>query len=240
MSTATAPAAASGARRTLNVVRMQLVNRQTFVWVPLMVLGGALVISILIWALIPYDGPKYGGGAQAPMWYFGVVGAQALTATFPFSQAMSLTRRQFFAGTMLVAMGTALVLGVIFVLGGWFELAAGGWWVNGYFFHLDWVWVDGAFGALALVFALSMLFFLVGFTAATIYKRAGTAAVVITSLAVALLLLAGLWVIGQLNAWAEFFGWFAAQGPLSLAALLIAIDAALTIVSYSVLRRAIP
>ncbi|MFS2021933.1 hypothetical protein ACEN88_35925, partial [Massilia sp. CT11-108] len=61
-------------RRTLNVVRLQLINRQTFIWVPLIVLGAATLISILIYAMIPTDEPKYGGGGQAPLWYFFAIG----------------------------------------------------------------------------------------------------------------------------------------------------------------------
>lgn len=36
-------------RRTLNVVRLQLINRQTFIWVPLIILGGATLVSVLIY-----------------------------------------------------------------------------------------------------------------------------------------------------------------------------------------------
>ena len=35
-------------RRTLNVIRLQLINRQTFIWVPLIILGSAVVILSLI------------------------------------------------------------------------------------------------------------------------------------------------------------------------------------------------
>ena len=55
--------------RTLGVVRMQLVNKATFVWVPLIVLAGAFVISVGIWGILSANGvtvDMYGGGAQAP------------------------------------------------------------------------------------------------------------------------------------------------------------------------------
>jgi hypothetical protein len=55
-------------RRTFNVVRLQLINKGTFVWYPLIILAAAVVISVLIYALIPVDTPKYGGGGQAPLW----------------------------------------------------------------------------------------------------------------------------------------------------------------------------
>ena len=101
---AAAPAAPRG--RIFNVVRLQYVNRQTFIWVPLIVLGGAFVVTWGIWAVLFANGVRadmYGGGAQAPLWYFAVVGVQALTLTFPFSQAMSVTRREFYLGTLLTA-----------------------------------------------------------------------------------------------------------------------------------------
>ena len=82
--------------RTLNVVRLQLVNRMTYIWIPLIILFGALAITLAIYAMVTSGGGTvmmFSGGAQAPLWYFMVVGIQALTLTFPFSQAMSVTRR---------------------------------------------------------------------------------------------------------------------------------------------------
>ena len=35
-------------RRTLNVVRLQMINKNPFIWVPLIVLAGAVVVSVLI------------------------------------------------------------------------------------------------------------------------------------------------------------------------------------------------
>ena len=105
--------------RTLNVIRLQLVNRQTYVWVPLIVLTGAFVVTLAIYALLSSSGlpgPFYGGGAQAPLWYFLFVGIQALTMTFPFSQALSITRREFYLGTLATATITAILLATVFVI----------------------------------------------------------------------------------------------------------------------------
>ena len=64
-------------RRVLNVIRLQMINKQTFIWTPLIILGSAAVMSILIYAMIPGDGPFYGGGGQAPLWYFFAIGMSA-------------------------------------------------------------------------------------------------------------------------------------------------------------------
>lgn len=231
--------------RTLNVARMQLVNKQTFVWVPALVLGGALVITLAVYAILRSSGvaddtPMYGGGAQAPLWYFAVIGAQALTFTFPFSQAMSVSRREFFAGTLLVALGTAAAMAVVFVVGGLIEEATGGWGMNGYFFRLDWIWAAGPVMAGLFYLGLSMLFFLVGFAGATVYKRFGTTVLTAVSLGILVLGVGVLWFIGSLDAWEAVFTATADAGPTGLAAGVIALATLLAAVSFPVLRRATP
>ena len=64
--------------RTLNVVRLQLVNRMTFIWIPLIILFGSLAFTLIVFSMIPADGVKYGGGSQAPLWYFLAIGIQAI------------------------------------------------------------------------------------------------------------------------------------------------------------------
>lgn len=229
--------------RTVSVVRMQLINRQTYIWVPLMVLGGALLVTLAIYAIIHNagaEGPMYGGGAQSPLWYFAVVGVQALTLTFPFSQAMSVTRREFYLGTLLTAMLTGAILAIVFVVGGIFEEATGGWGMNGYFFFLPWIWEAGPLGAALVYFTIAMLFFVVGFWAATIYKRFGAVALTTVLIGIAALLVLWLFLVGLTEQWAELFGWFAAQGALGLALWGLLLTAVLAGISYLTLRRAVP
>ena len=229
--------------RTVSVVRMQLINRQTYIWVPLMVLGGALLVTLAIYAIIRNagaEGPLYGGGAQSPLWYFAVVGIQSLTLTFPFSQAMSVTRREFYLGTLLTAVITGAILAAVFVVGGLFEVATDGWGMNGYFFFLPWIWEAGALGAGLVYFTIAMLFFVVGFWAATIYKRFGSVALTTVLIGIAALLVLWLFLVGMTERWAELFAWFAAQGALGLALWGLLLGAVLAGISYLTLRRAVP
>jgi hypothetical protein len=229
--------------RTVNVVRMQLINRQTYVWVPLMVLGGALIITLAIYAIIGnagVDGPMYGGGAQAPLWYFGVVGVQALTLTFPFSQAMSVTRREFYLGTLLTAFITGAILAALFVVGGLIESATDGWGMNGYFFYIPWIWESGPLAAGLFFFTVSMLFFIVGFWAATIFKRFGSVALTTVLVGIAALLVLAMFLVGQLQAWAQVFAWLGGQGALGLTLWGLLLGAILAGISYLTLRRAVP
>ena len=230
--------------RTANVVRLQLINKQTYIWVPLMVLGGALLITIAIYAILRASdippGPLYGGGSQAPLWVFFFVGIQALTLSFPFSQALSITRREFYLGTVLTAALASVLLGVVFVVGGFIEELTDGWGLNGYFFRLDWVWENGAAAAGLFYFTLALMCFVLGFWFATIYKRFGSLGLTTTLVGLGVLLVAALFVIGQANAWVQVFTWFAEQGALGLTLWGLLVIAVLTAVSYLTLRRTVP
>ncbi|WP_137845929.1 hypothetical protein [Microbacterium sp. 2FI] len=226
--------------RTLNVVRMQLVNRQTYIWIPLLILAGSFLLSLAVYALIPTDEPKYGGGAQAPLWYFLAVGVQALTLSFPFSQAMSVSRREFYLGTLLTAALTSTILAAIFVVGGFIESATNGWGMNGWFFRLDWVWESGPLGAALFYFVSAMLFFVTGFWAATIYKRWGGLWLTVVLVGLGALFVLALFVVGRLEAWVQVFTWFATQGAVGLALWGIVVIAALAAIAFGTLRRAVP
>ncbi|MFG6503609.1 hypothetical protein [Microbacterium sp. P05] len=229
--------------RTVNVVRMQLVNRETYLWVPLIVLGGSFAITLAVYFLLNragVDTAMFGGGAQAPLWYFLYVGVQALTLTFPFSQAMSVTRREFYLGTLLTAVLASLVLAAVFVVGGFVEEATDGWGLNGYFFALPWIWDRGWWVAGVLYFAVAMVFFIIGFWTATIYKRFSSIGLTIVLVAIGLVLVGVLWLVGHLQAWATVWEWFVAQGPLGLSLWGLLFIAVLAATAFPLFRRLTP
>lgn len=227
-------------RRTLNVVRLQLINRQTFIWVPLIILGGATLISVLIYAMIPTDTAKYGGGGQAPLWYFFAIGISAMTLTFPFSQAMSVTRREFFLGTMLTAVLASALMGILFLIGGGIEVATNGYGVNGWVFYLPWLWEAGPLGAFVVYFTLALFFFVVGFTGATIYKSWGLMVLTISWIALALLLVGLVFLVTKLELWAQVWTGVVGLGALGLALWGLVATVVLTGISFLAFRRAIP
>ena len=226
--------------RVLNVVRLQLINKMTWIWIPLIILGGATALSIVVFAMIPVDGPKYSGAGQAPLWYFFALGLQALTLTFPFSQALSVTRRDFFLGTLSTAVLGSAALAAVFILGGWIEQATNGWGANGFLFRVPWMWQAGPFAVWLSYFALGLLLFLLGFTGATIYKRAGALAVTLTGVGVGLVLVGLFFAITRWELWRQVGEGIAALGVLGLAAWGLVAIALLAGISYLVLRRATP
>lgn len=234
--------------RVWNVVRLQFVNRQTFVWIPLMVLGAGWLITLAVFAIlsgagVPTTGSPDGGailvygGAQAPMWYFLAAGAQALVYTLPFSQAVSVTRREFFVGSLLAAALGAASLALVLVILGLIEQATGGYGLGATFAYSPWVWSAGAGGAWLSYLVTTLFAFIVGFWFATIYKRWGPGWLTAAIIVVAFLLvgLAGLFT--WLGLWPAVGTWLASTGVVGLTLWECVLAAVLAAGSFLTLRR---
>lgn len=223
--------------RVVNVMKMQLVNRQTYIGMPLIILSGAFLLTVFVVVLIPADELKFAGGAAAaPLWYFLVVGVQALTLTFPFSQAMSITRRDFHLGTLLTAVITAGVLAVIYLAISLIESATGGWGVNGYFTVPGLSDNQLAIAPLSY-FVIAMLMFLSGYGSAAVFKRWGALVLTIILTGLAILLTLALLLSVRSGSWDVMVNWATAQGMLGMTLWGLLLAAVLAAGSYLLVRR---
>ena len=161
----------------------------------------------------------------------------AKASTFPFSQAMSLTRREFYLGSLAAAGVSGLGMSLVFVLLGLLEQATGGYGMNGYFAYLDWVWAAGPLAAGLTYFVLTMLFFVIGFWSATIFKRFGTAPLVLVMLGIGLGLVGLVALVTWQQAWPEVWRWILDTGSLGLTMWAVLVSALLAAGSYLTLRR---
>ncbi|MDN5585400.1 MAG: hypothetical protein L0G69_02435 [Brevibacterium sp.] len=226
--------------RILGVVRLHFMNTQTFVWVPVIVLCGVWLITLLIYWIISAsgaEGPMYSGGSQAPLWYFAVVGTQAMNLTFYFSQAMSLTRREFYLGSLTAATISAVAISTVFVLLGLIEQATHGYGINGYFAYFPWVWAGGPFAAGLPYIVLTMLMFILGFWFAIVLKRFGTLILITTLLVIALVLLGGAALISLNGAWLEVWMWVLETQCIGLTLWALGFCVVFAAGSYLTLRR---
>jgi hypothetical protein len=226
--------------RTFGVVRLQFTNTQTFVWIPLIVLGGMWLITLIIYWIIASSGadsPMYSGGSQAPLWYFAVVGAQAMNLTFYFSQAMSLTRREFYVGSLLAAAISAVGISAVFVVLGLVEQATDGYGMGGYFAYLPWVWENGPLAAGLVYFVLTMLWFILGFWFAIVKKRFGALTLTVSLIIIALAVLAGAAWLSFNQAWGDLWLSLAGMQALGLACWAVGLCVVFALGSYLTLRR---
>lgn len=226
----------------VNVARMQLINKWTYLGVPAVIIVASFLLSWAIWALIPNDGDSqlYSGAGQAVMWYFLVLGIQSLTLTFPFSQAMSVSRRNFYAGTVGLFALVALAVSAVYVVLGFVEDATNGWGVGGAMFSIPWVsdgpWIE----PLVFYFIAMVLLFMIGFWAATVYKRWQVTGMVILWISVAAVLLGLVALATWTGSWASVGHWFTQQTPLTVSGWAALTCVVLAAGSYLTLRKATP
>lgn len=227
--------------QSLAVARMQLTNKWIYLWTPLIILVASTLISLAIFAMVPDDATTViSGSGQAVMWYFFALGIQAMTLLFPFSQAMSASRRSFYMGTVGLFAGVALVLAVVYWILGLIEQATDGWGMGGAIFAIPWI-ADGAwYTQILFYFAVTILLFLAGFWSSTIYKRWRTVGLTAALVGVGAVLLGVIALITWQDAWPSVGAWIMELTPLSLAGWVLAAGALLALTSYATLRRAVP
>lgn len=234
-----APASRGLGNRTLNVVRLHLISTQSLVWVPVLILVATVVLCMFIFAMIPGDGVKPTGAAQAPLWYFVAVGIQAMTLSFPFSQAMSITRREFFVGTLILGMIAAAMMATLFIGLAGIEVLTNGYGMNGRIAYLDWIFEPGWASAWLSYFTLTILLFVIGFWAATVWKRFGTLAIVAAGVGLALVVVLAVFTITRTESWPQVLTWFVDTGVFAITLGGLAVTAVLALGAYGTLRKAV-
>ncbi len=231
--------------RVLATARMHLVHPVVILGVPWMVALTSFAINLPIWGLGDLGEPPgeqtLTGGLASLYVTVLIVFVQAVTQMFPFAMGVSLSRRTFYAGTALVAVGQAVGYGVVLTVLSSVEKATEGWGVGLHF------WAPGALDVgnpllQVAVYGLPMLACaFLGMALGTVSKRWGTTGLYTLGIAT-LLLFGGLAVlITGLGAWSDLGGWLLAQSvyayTLALPALAAVVLAGL---SWGALRRCVP
>lgn len=248
MTTSTQPAPRATLSPVMVSARVQATNRMTLIGIPLIILAGATVMTIAIWAAVRSFGAEanlFSGSTQAPFWYMLVVGAQTVTLSFPFTQALSIARRDFHRGALLNFALFSLGMGALLWLLGLIEKLSNGWGVGGTMFAFP-IQLDGGPVLPAggnpwylLIYTLWAFVMLnVGFAFGTIFKRGGPLALVSTIVGLVALLIGGVWLCAVLDWFPRIAELFPPDRvPLNTSITLAVIAAIAVLVSRALVRR---
>jgi hypothetical protein len=237
----TAPARLSAAR-SLTVARLLLTNLSALIGWPLAIMGSSFIINVAIAAGIRdlTEEPTTGGLASLYIMQM-VVCWQLLHQYFSFTVGLNVSRRVYYGGVALVALGQSLLFGLFVYGGAAVEHATGGWGVGLAFFdplpitHGPWL-------VTLLVFTVPFIMLsCLGFFFGSITKRWGGTGVFLLTV-IATLGLGGVAVlISYFDAWPEVGAWLATRSWRAIAAGWSLIPAALAAAAgYAVIRRAVP
>jgi hypothetical protein len=144
---------------TIKALRIQLLKPSVTVAIPWFTIGIAIAICAALFAVIGSQVP-YSGRATGALsaFYLSSVGVQPWLTTqlFPFSMALSVTRRAFMQATALLALGTAIAAGLGLAALNKLEIATHGWFVHTRLLDLPHIHQDNYFTQ-ALVYGVPTL-----------------------------------------------------------------------------------
>ena len=247
-----APATAPGAgARIWRVVRLNLVNKWTVIWIPAMIMFFIGVVNWLIWWIIwsaaapadradAMDGTQWSGGAFYIFVYMMVIAIQIVSSTFPFALGYSVTRRDFAIGSgltfLLLGAGYALGFALLSTLEEW----TNGWGLGGHLFTSVYFADETFAGRLFMVFAAMLFFFAVGAFSATLFMRWRMYGILVAGAVLALLVVGAVALLTYTQNWPAVGEWFVANGPIGVTAWLLLPTVVAAAAGYAVLSRATP
>lgn len=239
-------------QRIVNVARLHLVNKSSLFKVPIFVLGLVLIFNLaLAWIIIqllpsvdPESAENYhywsGGGGGFIVVYMLVIAVQSISMTFPFAQAYSVTRRDFYLGSIIAYLALSVFYAVLLSALTWIEDFTNGWGLQAQIFG---IWYLGlkSIPEVFFVFLMALIFFFfVGSAAAALYVRFKVWGLVGFFAVIGVATLAVI-VIPILTRTTDAVGaWFVTTGTIGISAWLLVPTIIAGIAGMLILRRATP
>lgn len=237
-------------RRILNVVRLHVVNKSQIVVVPWMIMGFIFVVTMLIGLIFrntmsPADladtsqGMQYSGAIGYFLVYMLVIAVMSISQTFPFAQSYSVTRRDFYIGTVITFIGLSVLYSLAITVLGWLEDITHGWGLNVVLFSPGYL-SSNLVERFYISVVLFLFFFMVGVATASVYVRWKVNGMLIFFAILALFIL-GLMALATITAtWSAVGAWFATMGFTGVVSWTLLPTALATVAGYFLLRRATP
>ncbi|HVC40944.1 MAG TPA: hypothetical protein VND54_03090 [Candidatus Saccharimonadales bacterium] len=220
------------------VARFHLVDRFSFTALPWVILAIDFTISLAI-----ADAWGGGGSVQIPTGavlaiyvFFFVVGILSIGRSMPFAFALGVSRRSYYAGTVLLAVSLAAVYGLALAVLQVVEQASGGWGVGLHFFRVAYILPGPWYLTWITSFVLLALMFVCGLWVGLIYRRWGMLGLVAFTVLLVAGMVVGVVAITHAHAWPAIGQFFTTLSAAGLTGLLAALAAALVASGYATMR----
>jgi hypothetical protein len=227
--------------RIASVMVMHARDRLTWFIAPWFLQLTAFSVTLVLGLLRHGYGTGFSSGGAGDIYiFFGVMGILSVNDTFPFALSFNVRRKDYFLGTLLLALGLSAATALALASLGFIEShVVHGWGVGIHFFAPPYL-SAGSFPQQAWVdFSLLLDLFSLGFVISSIYRRFGRVGLWIFFAVVLLLLTTWIGLNIHLNSWGAFFAWFAQHTAFELALRLLPLMVLSLLASYLLLRRAV-
>jgi hypothetical protein len=243
----TAPSESSGGQRIWNVARLHFTNKWQTIGVPSLAMGVIFLANLVIWWLVrtaqqPGDQTNsyYNGASFYLFVYMLVVAIQAMSRTFPFALGFSVTRRDYYLGTLLAFVIYSIGYGAALTLLSYIEELTQGWGVGLTVFQTVLFDSGSLWLRLFIYVAAFLIFFLIGMVCGTVYVRWRANGLITLGVTVTLLVIGSVALATVTKSWVRVGDWFVTAGAVGVTAWLLLFSILFGIVGYFILRRATP
>jgi len=219
------------------VVRYHLVEWVTYVAAPWAVLAFCFAVNLAISAATHPDQNPTKAVASIYAVFF-ALGILSIGRSLPFALAIGLSRRSYYVGTALVAIGLAAVNGLALTLLLTVERATHGWGVNLGFFRVGYILAGPWYLTWLTSFVGLVLLFVYGMWFAIVYRRWDLVGVVAFLAAQGTVVLAGTLAATSAGSWHRVSHFFTALSAAGLTGVLAGLAVALLAGGYATIRRA--
>ncbi len=251
MTTSTLSTPTAGAfARIVNVARLHLVNKGQIVVVPWLIMTFIFAVTLVIgWILRSSlsakdlaeagDGMQYSGAIGYFLVYMLVIAVMAINQTFPFAQSYSVTRRDFYLGTIVAFAGLSVVYSAAITVLGWVEDITHGWGVGTVLFSPGYL-SPNLLERFYIAVVLFLFFFMTGVAVASVYVRWRVNGMLVFFASLILVILGLVSLATVTSSWAAVGAWFVAMGFVGVVSWTLVPTVLATIIGFFLLRRATP
>lgn len=236
--------------RVVNVMRLHLVNRFQIIYTPWMIMSFIFAVSLVIGTMFrsariadPSHADEFTMEFNGAVFYFLiymlVLAVMAISQVFPFAQSYSVTRRDFYIGTVLTFLTLSMTYSALITALSWIEDLTHGWGLDVSIFNPGFLGPNLVERFYILV-VLFIFFFMIGMATASVYVRWRAYGMYVFFGALSLLILGMSWLATATDSWVAIGNWIGETGLLGLVTWSLAVSAAAMITGYLILRKSTP
>jgi len=225
--------------RISQVMQMQIkYNKLGWIILPWGILLSSFFINLFIgFASHPKNGFSSGGVSSLFVYMF-VIGIAILKQTFPFSLGLSIRRKDYYLGTLLVTLIVSLVSAIALTMFSFIESnLTDGWGYKLHFFSILHFYDNNILWQFGVFFILLTQMFLFGFVLSSLYYRVGRNGMYVFFAVLGLIVTILSYACTYFHWWTDIFHW-QAHNPNLVLLFIILLDIAYAIISYLLLRKA--
>jgi hypothetical protein len=222
----------------VKVVRFHLADRLSYTALP----WGVLAFVFAVWLALAASARDYNtqiptGALAAIYLFFFIAGMLSIFRSLPFAFALGVSRRSYYAGTVLLAVSLAAVYGLALAVLQLIERATGGWGVRLHFFRVAYILPGPWYLTWLTSFVVLTLMFVYGMWFGLVYRRWNLIGLLGFAAAQVIVLLVLVVIASHAHAWPAIGRFFTTLSAAGLTGLLAAITVALLSGGYATMRR---